>query len=67
VLNLDVLMDFLLEKKKVEKNSDSSIRLKCIDYKYLSKIRNNNIIMIKIKVQKNRIFLAVGTLIFLNL
>ena len=43
---------FAVRKKRVEKNSDGSVRSRCIDYEYSGKIKDNNRIMIRNKGSK---------------
>ena len=43
---------FAVRKKRVEKNSNGSIRSRCIDCEYSGKIRNNNRIMVRNKGSK---------------
>ncbi|GBC43568.1 protein FAR1-RELATED SEQUENCE 5-like [Rhizophagus irregularis DAOM 181602=DAOM 197198] len=43
---------FSVRKKRVEKNNDGSIRLRCIDCEHSGKIRDNNKIMISNKGSK---------------
>ena len=47
---------FAVKKKLVEKNSDGSVRSRCIDCEYSGRIKNNNRIMIRNKRSKKTEF-----------